>query len=250
MMDIDPRKYGIRRNLSSVNNILIILSSKGGVGKTFISTSLALALRELNYSSALLDLDFTNPGCHLFLNYRPKGLDITEEKGIVPPEIFGIKFLSIISFIGERPLPLRGTDITNLFIELLAIARWGGAEYLIIDTPPGIRDEILNILTYIDNPKIILVTTPSILSITSSRMIIELLRGKYRILGIIGNMLVENGERLIKNLSTDMNIKYLGGIKHYSQLDNYLYNGEFPKVFDKYIKNDVMDIVREIVTSL
>ncbi|NPA98811.1 MAG: ATP-binding protein, partial [Crenarchaeota archaeon] len=79
------------------------MSSKGGVGKTVIAGTLALLLAKDNIETGLLDLDFTNPGLHILL-----GADIRswpeEEKGVVPPKIYGVRFMTAAYYSGDEPL--------------------------------------------------------------------------------------------------------------------------------------------------
>ena len=160
---IDPRQSIIEKRLSTIKRILLFVSSKGGVGKSSCAVVSALLLSRHGQQTGLLDLDFHGASDHLFLGINPS---FPEEKGgILPFHIEkNLSFMSITPFTGEHGVPLRGADITNAIIELLAVTIWGVQDYLIIDMPPGIGDEFLDVLKYIKNCEIIAVTSPSTIS--------------------------------------------------------------------------------------
>ena len=118
-------------------------------------------LAKQGFKTGLLDLDFQGASSHIFLNAP---LDFPDEKfGILPHDTaFGLKFMSIAHFTGENPVPLRGNDVTNTIIELFAVTVWGGLDYLVIDMPPGIGDEILDLIRLIKKIELIIITSPSI----------------------------------------------------------------------------------------
>lgn len=221
----DPRLLVIPKRLMGVKHIIPVMSSKGGVGKTLISTVLSLISADNGYRTGLLDLDFTNPSTHIVLGIEPDKLEIIEEKGVIPPTVYGVKYMSIALYSGDNPLPLRGEAVSEAFREILAITRWGDLDYLFIDTPPGISDEHLELLTYLgDRIEALLVATPSPLSIKSVERLIELLvEGKYRINGLIENM---SDTRKLVSVSKKYNIRYLGNIPYYHDLDNIIGNIE------------------------
>ncbi|MCK4321585.1 P-loop NTPase, partial [candidate division WOR-3 bacterium] len=141
---MDPRLRIIDKRLKNIKTMIAISGGKGGIGKSLVASTLSLILSKLGYKVGLLDLDFCGPSTHIVLGIR--GIYPKEEKGIIPPEIYGIKFMSIIYYAGDNPSPLRGIDISNAIIELLAITRWGPLDFLIIDVPPGIGDTTLDII--------------------------------------------------------------------------------------------------------
>ncbi|MEA3475223.1 MAG: P-loop NTPase [Candidatus Cloacimonadota bacterium] len=186
---MDPRIEVIDKRLKDVKRIIAVAGGKGGIGKSSVASTLALILSKMGHKVGLFDLDFSGPSSHIILGIKdyefPK-----EDKGIVPSEYYGIKFLSIISFSEENPSPLRGIDISNAVIELLAITQWGSLDYLIIDMPPGIGDATLDIIRIIKRAEFIVITTPSKLSIQTVKKSLQLLLElKVPIIGVIENML-------------------------------------------------------------
>jgi ATP-binding protein involved in chromosome partitioning len=215
----DPRLLIIPRRLSGIKRIIAIMSSKGGVGKTIITTLLALASARKGLKTGLLDLDFTNPSTHIVLGVDPGSLEYREEKGVIPPEINGLKYMTIAIFTRDNPTPLRGDSIDEAFKELLAITIWRDLDVLFIDTPPGMSNIHLNLLSYLgDRTEITLIATPSPLAIKSvERLIQVLIDGGYRINGLIENM-TRNGK--LREICMKYGIKYLGSIPYIEDLDN------------------------------
>ena len=216
---IDPRIPAIDSRFESVKRIISVVSGKGGVGKTLISVVLALELSKKGYRVGLLDLDFSGASDHLVLG-APK-LSIPEESyGIVPPLIHGIRFMSIIYYAENNPLPLRGNEISNALIELLTITRWGKLDYLVIDVPPGLGDQLLDLIRFLKRGEFLIVTTPSKLSINVVEKLIKLLlESKCKIIGIIENMKL-NDEKDILMLTKRYNMRYLIDIQFYKGIEN------------------------------
>jgi len=144
---MDARVSVIEKRLKNIKRIISVASGKGGVGKSLVASSLALNLSKKGFKIGLLDLDLYGPSSHIILGVKdvfPK-----EEKGIIPPNVHGINFMSIVYFTEDKPSPFRGIDISNIIIELLAITQWGSLDFLIIDMPPGMGDETLDVIRLI-----------------------------------------------------------------------------------------------------
>ncbi len=157
---MDVRTSVIDKRLGKIKRIISIASGKGGVGKSLVAASFALSLSKKGYKVGLLDLDIYGPSSHIILGINDFSFP-KEEKGILPHEVSGIKFMSIVYFSQDKPAPLRGTDITNVIIELLAITLWEELDYLIIDMPPGIGDETLDVIHLIKKSEFVVISTPS-----------------------------------------------------------------------------------------
>ncbi len=112
---MDPRLSIIDERLKEVKRIIAVSGCKGGIGKSVISCALALQLSKLGYKVGLLDLDFFSPSDHMILGAKLSFPE--EEKGITAPEVCGIKFMSIVYFIENKPAPFRGIDVSNAIIE-------------------------------------------------------------------------------------------------------------------------------------
>ncbi len=188
----DPRTSIIQERLKSIRKIIAVSSGKGGVGKSLIATTLALQLANSGCKVGLLDLDFTSPTTHIILG-TPNDTQPTEDKGLIPPTINGLKYMSLIYYTKNHPAPLRGGDTSNILIELLAVTRWNKLDYLIIDMPPGIGDAVLDLIRLIRNVEFIIVTTPSRLAFETVKKLTTLLQQVHvPVIGVVENMSMDN----------------------------------------------------------
>ncbi|MEO0292757.1 MAG: P-loop NTPase [candidate division WOR-3 bacterium] len=184
---MDPRFNIIDERLKEVKRIIGITGGKGGVGKSSVASLMALLFKDLGKEVGLLDLDFSSPALHIILGFEdvfPK-----EEKGIIPPIVKGIKFMSIVYFVGDNPLPLRGEDFSNVLIELMAITRWEKLDYLFIDMPPGIGDLMLDVIRVIKNIEFVMVGNQSKLSFETLRKVLLVCEKlSKKVIGLIENI--------------------------------------------------------------
>ena len=243
MITIDPRVKGIEGRLEKVKRIIPVVSGKGGVGKSLVSTTLALALAEKGYKVGLLDLDFHGASDHVILGFEPKEFP-EEEYGVIPPMVHGVKFMSIVYYSEDKPTPMRGMEISDALIELLAITRWDELDYLIIDMPPGLGDQFLDVMRFLKKGEFIVVATPSKLAINVVRKLIEVLREReYKILGIVENLKLDE-EKDIKRLAEEFGTTYLTGIPLYQDLEAKIGN---PK---ELLKTDFAEKIREVAEKI
>ena len=185
---MEVRTSVIDRRLAKINRIIAVASGKGGVGKSLVASTLALNLSKKGYKVGLLDLDLYGPSSHVILGVEDFSFP-EEEKGILPHKIDDISFMSIVYFTQDKPAPLRGIDITNIIIELLAITQWGELDYLIIDMPPGIGDETLDVIHLIKKAEFLVVTTPSKVAMGAvSKLLLILKELKLPVIGVVENM--------------------------------------------------------------
>jgi ATP-binding protein involved in chromosome partitioning len=230
---MDPRPVVIKKRLEKVGSIIAVAGGKGGVGKSSVASMLSLALTNKGYRVGLLDLDIHGPSDHLILgaeNLFPK-----EEKGVIPPEIHGISFMSMNYYSGRRPSPLRGRGLTNSIIELLAITRWGDLDYLVVDLPPGLGDTTLDVIRFIPRAEFLIVYNPSRLVTETVRKLMEILQESHiRITGTIENM-GEGKEKLSP---------YLGSIKFDKNFEKSLGSKE------KLLRTGFFKDVNKILSSL
>ncbi len=215
----DPRLAVIGRRLARVARVVPVMSSKGGVGKTLLSCLLALALSGRGARVGLLDLDVTNPTAHVVL-----GADLSkfpeEDRGVVPPLMGGVKFMSVAYYSGENPLPLRGWEIDNVVKEVLAVTIWGDLDFLVIDTPPGIGDEVLDVLSYFPKYEPLVVATPSPLTMASVKRLLKLLTEvvKGESIRVVENM-ARNDSSVIADLAKELHVKFLGKVRFDEDID-------------------------------
>ncbi len=177
----------IDERFSKIKRILVVASSKGGVGKSIIASTLALELAKKGYKTGLLDLDFYGLSDHSIIGSLPH--EPEEDNGIIPVQIEGIHFMSIVFYIDEARLPLRGDELSSSMIELLSAIRWPELDFLIIDMPPGLCNLIADIMRCIPKAEFLIVTTPSKLAVeTAKRLLVVLKDMDANIFAIVENM--------------------------------------------------------------
>lgn len=217
---MDPRVEVIERRLAEIKRVIAISSGKGGVGKSCVASLMALLLAKSGRRVGLLDLDFYGPSTHVILGIR--GAHPREERGIIPPEIDGIKFMSIIYYAGDRPVALRGREVSDAMVELLVITRWGPLDLLIIDMPPGLGDTTLDAIRLLKRAEFLVVTTPSRVALETVRKLLQLLSElKAPVLGVIENMKASSGSSVREELEA-FSVPHLGEIAFDTELEEAL----------------------------
>ena len=218
----DPRTSIIDERMRGIGRIIAVSSGKGGVGKSLVAATLALTLAKKGYNVGLFDLDFTSPSTHIILGIE--GVKPKEEKGIVPPVVHGIEYMSIVYYSGEHASPLRGADVSNALIELLSITRWGKLDFLVMDMPPGIGDATLDLIRLIRNIEFLIVTTPSQLAFETVRKLVSLLKElKIPMVGVIENMKM-NDSKTIQQQTRKLGLDFLGKIPYDSKVEEAIGN--------------------------
>ena len=156
------RAEAIIRNLSSVGHIILVMSGKGGVGKSIVSANLAVALAKKSYSVAVVDSDLCGPSIPSILGVQ--GRLRSGPTGMIPPQgPLGIKIVSTAFLLGEDDAVTWLSDLKRSAQEqFLANTDYGALDYLIIDMPPGTGSETVNLLKYLSQiSSALIVTTPS-----------------------------------------------------------------------------------------
>ncbi|MCK4332886.1 MAG: P-loop NTPase [Thermoplasmatales archaeon] len=221
---MEARVSVIEKRLKSIKRIISVASGKGGVGKSLIASTLALNLAEKGHKVGLLDLDLYGPSSHIILGV--KDVFPEEEKGIIPPKVHSIKFMSIVYFTEDKPSAFRGIDITNIIIELLAITQWGTLDYLIIDMPPGIGDETLDVIRFIKKSEFLVVTTPSKVVMGAVSKLLKILKElKIPVIGVLENMKMTESP-IIEDAIIEMNLPFIGSIFFDENLEDAIGDGD------------------------
>ncbi len=210
---IDPRTSVITERLAHVERIVAVSSGKGGVGKSMVATALALSLAREGCRVGLFDLDFTGPSTHIILG-TPSNLQPKEEKGIVPPNFEGLSYMSLVYFVGDHPVPLRGVDTSNALIELLSVTQWGTLDFLVIDMPPGIGDAVLDLIRLVKRIEFLIITTSSLLAFEVVKKQVSLLCELHMpIVGIVENMKMDKANA-VELAAQKLGLRYLGTIRY------------------------------------
>ena len=208
----DPRISIIDFRLKKIRRIIAVSSSKGGVGKTLVATTLALALSRCGHKVGLFDLDFTSPCTHILLD--TKNVQPTEEKGLIPPKVQGLEYMSLIYYSNNQAVPLRGAETSSALIELLAVTLWGELDYLVMDMPPGLGDAVFDLIRFIPRIEFLIVTTSSQLAFETVKKQLSLLQElKVPIIGIIENMKI-TGLKNVQQQTQCLGLKFLAEIPY------------------------------------
>ena len=239
---MEARVSVIDKRLKNIKRIISVASGKGGVGKSLIASMLALHLSKKGHNVGLLDLDLYGPSSHIILGV--KDVFPEEEKGIIPPDVHGIRFMSIVYYTEDKPSPFRGIDISNIIIELLAITQWGSLDYLIIDMPPGMGDETLDVIRLVKNSEFLVVTTPSKVAFGAVSKLLKILKElKIPTIGVIENMTMTKSP-FIRSEICQMNLPFLGSISFDKNLEDSIGKP------DKLLETDFMKDLDKILEGI
>jgi ATP-binding protein involved in chromosome partitioning len=225
------RAPSIRTILPNVKHIVAIASGKGGVGKSTITTNLAVGLAKLGYKVGLVDADIYGPSAPTMLDLvgeRPQGVEVNGKTLIKPIESYGVKILSIGFFSDpDQAVVWRGPMATKALNQLFKDAHWEDLDYLLIDLPPGTGDIHLTLVQNIPLTGAIVVTTPQEVALADARKGINMFNMdtiKVPVIGLVENMawftpaeLPDNkyyifGKDGGKNLAESMNVPLLAQI--------------------------------------
>jgi ATP-binding protein involved in chromosome partitioning len=176
--------------LDGVRYKIAVASGKGGVGKSTVSTNLALALHSLGFTVGLLDADIYGPSQQMMLGIegRPQ-IDETDEK-IMPMENHGIKTMSLgLITDPDTPVIWRGPMVMKALDQFLTDVKWGVLDFMIIDLPPGTGDAQLTLTQKVPLTGAVVVTTPQDVALIDARKGLAMFRKvNVPVLGIIENM--------------------------------------------------------------
>jgi ATP-binding protein involved in chromosome partitioning len=187
-----PKDEEIQDNLKDVSHILVVMSGKGGVGKSTVAANLALAFSIKGKRVGLLDCDIHGPSIPKLLGIE-KAVPEASQEGIAPiivPPNLKVMSMAFLLPSTDSPVIWRGPVKMKVLKDFLGQVKWGDLDYLIIDLPPGTGDEPLSIGQLIPQcDGVIIVTTPQDVALLSVRKSITFARTlNMPILGIVENM--------------------------------------------------------------
>ena len=226
--EYDLQSERIDKRMSDIKRKIVVMSGKGGVGKTTVTVNLARALRKMGCSVGILDCDIHGPNVAKMLGVKDAELFSPDGKTMLPIETEdGIEVMSLAFALPDPDDAIiwRGAMKMGVIRQFLGDTEWGTLDYLIIDTPPGTGDEQLTIVQSInDLTGAIIVTTPQSVAILDSRRSVTFARKcGVPIIGVIENMsglkcpncgteIPVFGKNGGKNMALEMNTPFLGSV--------------------------------------
>lgn len=192
--------------LPLVKNIIAIASGKGGVGKSTVTSNLAVALAQAGARVGLIDADIYGPSIPVMFNCENEqpGVKVVNGKNIIVPiEQYGVKILSI-GFLTppDSPIVWRGPMASSALKQFISDADWGELDYLFIDLPPGTSDIHLTLVQTVPVTGAIIVTTPQKVALADATKGLTMFRQpqiNVPVLGVIENMAWFTPEELPSN---------------------------------------------------
>jgi Mrp family chromosome partitioning ATPase len=178
--------------LSRIKHKIIVLSGKGGVGKSTVAVNLAAALAAAGRQTGIMDVDIHGPSVPKLLGIEKIPLD-QQQNRITPVQYSNsLKVMSIGSLLPDssEPVVWRGPLKHNAIKQFIMDVEWGDLDYLIVDSPPGTGDEPLSVCNLINNPDgAVIVTTPQDVSLLDVRKSVTFCRRiNLPVLGVVENM--------------------------------------------------------------
>lgn len=181
----------VNASLKKIKSKFLIMSGKGGVGKTSVSVNLSIALADKGFKIGLMDADIHGPDIPRMLGLKGM-LDVSENRKLKPKRYSeNLSAVSIESLMPSKDDAIiwRGPMKYSAIKQFIGDVEWGKLDYLIIDSPPGTGDEPLTIAQTISDAKAIIVTTPQEISLADVRKSINFCKTvKMEIFGLIENM--------------------------------------------------------------
>ena len=190
--EMELERKEIQERLKHIKNKIMVMSGKGGVGKSSVAAYLSVALAKKGYSVGLMDIDLHGPSIPRLLNLKGKISPGRHEGKMAPIKyLSNMEVISIESLMGDKDAatiwrgPLKGRAIKQFVAEI----DWMDLDYMIIDSPPGTGDEPITVAHTIPDAKALIVTTPQEISLADVRKSINFCRKvNMEILGIVENM--------------------------------------------------------------
>ena len=223
--------------LPGVKNIIAVASGKGGVGKSSVSSNLAIALAATGAKVGLLDADIYGPSIPMMfgeIDTQPLMRDVAGKQLMVPIEKFGIKLLSIGFLIKpEQAVVWRGPMVSSALRQFVSDCDWGELDYLILDLPPGTGDIHLTMLQIVPLTGVVMVTTPQAIALADAykaATMFSMTPVKVPILGLVENMAYFTPDELPdnkyyifgkdggRNMASELNVSLLGQVPIYMSI--------------------------------
>lgn len=219
------------KEIPNIQNIIAIASGKGGVGKSTITSNMAVSLAKMGFKVGVLDADVYGPSQHLMFDVekeKPLAVNVNGRSKMKPIESYGVKLLSLGFFTDPSQAVIwRGPMASKALNQLIFDADWGELDFLLIDLPPGTGDVHLSIVQAVPINGAVVVSTPQNIALADAKKGVAMFKQEsinVPVLGIVENMayftpaeLPSNkyyifGQGGAKNLAEDIETSFLGEI--------------------------------------
>ncbi|MDA0774500.1 MAG: Mrp/NBP35 family ATP-binding protein [Bacteroidetes bacterium] len=227
-----PKQEQIKGNpIPGIDNIIAIASGKGGVGKSTVTSNLAISLAQKGCKVGILDADIYGPSIPIMFDMegaRPLSVNVDGKSKMEPIENYGVKVLSIGFFTQkDQAVIWRGPMAAKALNQLIFDAAWGELDFLLIDLPPGTGDIHLSIVQALPINGAVVVSTPQNIALADARKGIAMFQQEsinVPVLGIVENMAYFTPEELPNNryyifgkqgaehLAADKKVPFLGAL--------------------------------------
>lgn len=181
--------------IPDVKNIVVVASGKGGVGKSTLTTNLAVALARQGYSVAIVDADIYGPSIPRMFGIEEEKPEVTmfgDQELMFPIERYGVKIISAGFFISRNQgLIWRGPLAAKALTQLFQNTSWGPIDYMLVDFPPGTGDIQLSTVQNLTVSGSLIITTPQEIALNDARKAASLFTNEgvgVPILGVVENM--------------------------------------------------------------
>lgn len=192
--NLKTQQDDISTAMKRIKRKIIVLSGKGGVGKTTVSSNLALAFaKKFPGKVGIVDLDFSGPNVAKMLGVEGQRVTVDEEGKALPVKgPLDVKIVSMAFFLESASTPVvwRGPIKMKAMNQFLTDFDWGSLEILIFDMPPGTGDEAISVMQMLPNlDGVVIVTTPQAVSVLDTgKSLVMSRKMEQKVLGIIENM--------------------------------------------------------------
>lgn len=226
------RKMAIAEMGKAIKHKIMVLSGKGGVGKSTVATGLALSLAQQGLKVGLLDIDITGPNVPKMMGLDGRRLNVEGGRILPAQGHLGVKVISMAFLLEDEDTPVvwRGPIKLGAIQQFIGDVDWGNLDYLIIDFPPGTSDEPLTVAQNLpDIDGMVIVTTPQDVALLDSRKSLTFANSlKVDVIGIIENMsgYAVNGKA---SAGTEIEVAGPGGKTHKATADE---NGDWSVTLD------------------
>lgn len=248
-----------QNEMSSIKKVISIISGKGGVGKSLVTSTLAVALRKKGYNVGVLDADITGPSIPKVFGIKDKA--IGTEMGMYPLESRdGIKIMSVNLLLDddESPVIWRGPVIAGVVKQFWTDVIWGELDVLLIDMPPGTGDVPLTVFQIIPLDGAVIVTSPQdLVSMIVKKAFNMASKMNINLLGIVENMsymkcsdcgkkIYPFGESNTQSIADEMGIDLLAKLPIISEVAKLCDEGRIEDVDTVYIDEMADKIINSI----